>query len=111
MSGFIRRIALLLIVALSVNAGGWTFNGEAMADVLSEAQEAVALQADAGDLQGSADRAPCNHWCHAIGNFVGMTSDWLVTFLSIAPELFSVPSYPKISSQPDGLFRPPRTIS
>lgn len=111
MSRFLHRIVLLLIVTLVVNAGGWTFNRDAMADVMADAREAVVLQADAIDAQIPADKTPCNHWCHAVGHFVGMPTGWQVTFPSIAPELFSVLSYPKISSQPDGLFRPPRTIS
>lgn len=102
---------MLLIVTLAVNAGGWTFNREAMADVMFDAQEAVVLQADALNAQIPADTVPCNHWCHAIGHFVGMTSDWLVTFPSIAPELFFAPDTLKFFPQPDGLFRPPRTIS
>lgn len=102
---------MLLIVTLAVNAGGWTFNRDAMADVVFDPQEAVVLQADAINAQIPADTVPCNHWCHIIGHFVGMTSDWQVTFPFTAPELFSIPSSPKISSQLDGLFRPPRTIS
>lgn len=111
MQKYLRRIILFLIVTLAVNAGGWTFNRDAMADVMADAQEVVVLQADAINAQIPADKAPCNHWCHAVGHFVGMTSDWQVTFPFTALELFSTLSSPKISSQPDGLFRPPRTIS
>lgn len=107
----LRRITFFLIVTLVINAGGWTFNRDAMADVMHDAQEAVVLQGDAINAQFPADTVPCNHWCHIIGHFVGMPTDWQVTFPSIAPELYSVSSYPKISSQPDGLYRPPRTIS
>ena len=111
MQKYLRRIILFLIVTLTVNAGGWTFNRDAMADVMADDLNAVALQADVGAKQIPADKVPCTHWCHAIGHFIGMASDWRVTFPFTVPEFFSTPSSPKISSQPDGLYRPPRTIS
>lgn len=105
----LRRLIFFLIVTLLVNTGGWTFNGEAMADVLRDAQQTAADFAQPGHNSLPHDKAtPCNHWCHAIGHFVGLPSIWQVTPAPAGGERISIPSHQKITAQPDELFRPPR---
>ena len=106
----LRRLILFLIVTLLVNTGGWTFNGEAMADVLRDAQQTAAdfVQSDHGAPPGDKAATPCNHWCHAIGHFVGLPSIWQVTPAPVGRERISIPAHQKITAQSDELFRPPR---
>lgn len=105
----LRRLILFLIVTLLVNAGGWTFNREAMADVLRDAQQTAADFAQPGHGTLPHDKAtPCNHWCHAIGHFVGLPSIWQVAPAPASGERISIPAHQKITAQSDELFRPPR---
>lgn len=109
----LRRFILFLIVTLLANAGGWTFNGEAMADVLRDAEQMTTdfVQPDHGATPQDKAATPCNHWCHAIGHFVGLPSAWQVIFVPASGQKISIPSRQKISAQSDGLYRPPRFCS
>ena len=106
----LRRVIFFLIVTLLVNTGGWTFNGEAMADVLRDAQQTAAdfAQSDHGATPGDKEATPCNYWCYAIGHFVGLPSVWQVTLAPTGGEQISIPPHQKITAQSDELFRPPR---
>lgn len=103
-----------LLLTLVSNMVGWTFNKDAVADVWFNEQASVAA-ADSAPL--SAEHAvgdassphPCNHWCHAIGHFMGLPSqssfvipEYLGEY-SIQPQVALRPSFP------DNLFRPPRS--
>ncbi|MEW6590295.1 MAG: hypothetical protein AB1418_04590 [Pseudomonadota bacterium] len=116
MNTLARRIVYLLVITLAINFGGWTFNTEAVADMVLNDRQCMASGSDPSFTQsdsGKADSAqtPCNYWCHAVGNFMGLPRHWVpafpeatngqipYTFLVIAP------------SSPDGRFRPPRRSS
>ena len=114
----VRRLIYFLLVTLLINAGGWTFNREAVADVFFTAEETVSAGAvqpslQAAHYQGEPLKAmvPCNHWCHAVDHFVGIfslhptllteaTNDYFVFKRSIIPP-----------SLPEGRYRPPRLFS
>jgi hypothetical protein len=112
----IRRTINFLMITLVINAGGWTFNKEALADVWFDEQRSMALDIDhspaASDgVQTTSPESPCNHWCHAAGHFMGL----LNLRVPVMPEFaqgYSVQLSPIIqSSFPDGNFRPPRLLS
>jgi len=118
MPASIRRIVQLLVVTLVINAGGWTFNREAVADVLFAEQDTVSAGTGevipaSGHYHGEDlhTKVPCNHWCHAVGHFLGLFGQ--VPALSFEPAT----CYPaQISlfipvSTSEGRFRPPRLIS
>ncbi|HEX7970839.1 MAG TPA: hypothetical protein VF501_01265, partial [Thiobacillus sp.] len=112
-----RRFLYFLLVTLLINAGGWTFNREAVADALFAGHQSVPAEAAAqsvqtprhhGELPG---KAHCNHWCHAEGHLLGLfgqmpgVSSECVATLS--------PQISRFIPEPDfeGLFRPPRLLS
>src|SRR3989338_6634913 len=108
-----RRIVQFMLITLVINMGGWTFNKEAVADVWFDEQCSVVI----GDGHSSSEpeglkanvspQSPCNHWCHAVGHFMGL----LGQSASVAPEFtneFSVQQSPTIQfSSPDSPYRPP----
>jgi len=113
MRKFFRQITYFLMLTLMSNALGWTFNNEAVADVLFEAQInlSVATEQVSDEHQEEnavAHHGQCNHWCHAISHFMGL----------LGQSAFAVPEYfgeytaqlpiSVQSSSPDELFRPPR---
>lgn len=118
MPAAIRRIVQLLVVTLVINAGGWTFNREAVADVFFAEQETVA----AGTMQSSLQtghylgerldtKTPCNHWCHAVGHFLGLFGQ--VPALSLEPVADYSTQISRFIPEPssEGRFRPPRLIA
>lgn len=116
MSTAFRRIVHLLLVTLVINASGWTFNREAVADALLVAPQTTQTD-DAATVAQPAEGKPdikgvvCNHWCHAADHFVGIFS-LHPTLLMEATNAYSV-SKPSILSPalPEGLYRPPRLFS
>ena len=112
-----RRFLYFLLITLLVNAGGWTFNREAVADVLFGAQETAAAaewqHAPAtSHFPGEPIKAktPCNHWCHADGH-LGLFG--LALTLSSKPieSDFSPISRVMLEPVPEDFFRPPRFLS
>lgn len=115
----VRRVLYFLLVTLVINAGGWTFNREAVADALFGGQGTVpagmgqqpSVQADYGHGESLKAKAPCNHWCHEAGHFLGLfgqASTW-----SSKPVEGYFPQIFRFVPEPahEGLFRPPRLIS
>jgi len=111
-----RRIVQFMLITLVINMGGWTFNKDAVADVWFDEQRSLAVEAEHTsigheDPQTVSHQHPCNHWCHAVGHFMGL----LGQLASVTPEFsnkYSVQQFLAIQpSSPDGLFRPPRRIS
>ncbi|MCL5060503.1 MAG: hypothetical protein M1449_08355 [Candidatus Thermoplasmatota archaeon] len=111
-----RRIVQLLLVTLVINAGGWTFNREALAYVFLEAPQTAqaddaAIAAQPGEGKTGVKGVACNHWCHAVDHFVGFfslhptllteaTGAYFVCKRSVVPPAF-----------PEGRYRPPRLFS
>lgn len=116
MSAAFRRIVHLLLITLVVNASGWTFNREAVADALQVAPQTTqtddaATAAQPGEGQPDIKGVVCNHWCHAVDHFAGIfylqptlpteaCNAYSIRKRSIAPP-----------SLPEGLYRPPRLFS
>ncbi|MDA8127144.1 MAG: hypothetical protein M0Z73_00390 [Betaproteobacteria bacterium] len=113
-----RRLLVFLLVTLLINAGGWTFNREAVADAFFAGQQSSpaglvqpSLQAGHGQGESPKAKAACTHWCHEAGHFLGLFGQ--------APTLTSKPVEGYFSHlsrfipepAPEGLFRPPRLIS
>jgi hypothetical protein len=115
MRKFFRQTLYFLMLTLMSNAVGWTFNQDAVADVWFDEQRTLSTNVDhpAGqhdDVNASAPQHTCNHWCHAIGHFMGLTSQ----LAFVIPEYFGeytvqLPATVR-STSPDQLFRPPRAI-
>lgn len=117
MDSLIRRTIYFLMITLVINAGGWTFNKEAVADVWFDEQRNVAV--DVGHSPAESDvahavapeKSPCNHWCHAVSHFMGLLNHSTPLISEVAQvypvllALFIQPSFP------DGNFRPPRLLS
>ncbi len=114
-----RRLLYFLLVTLLINAGGWTFNRDAVADAFFAGQETVpagevvqpSLQAGHGHGESPKARAVCTHWCHEAGHFLGLfgqtpslSSKPVEGYSSHVPRFIPEPA-------PEGLFRPPRLIS
>jgi len=104
------------MITLVINAGGWTFNKEAVADVWFDEQRSLAV--DDGhpsigheDLKAVSAKSPCNHWCHAAVHLMGLLSQSTPVMPEFVNE-YSIqqPNVIQFSS-PDGLFRPPRLLS
>lgn len=114
----VRRILYVLLVTLLTNASGWTFNREAVADVFFAGQETASAGMEQLSLQASDDhgapanaKAPCNHWCHALGHFLGLFDQ--VPRLSLRPVADYFPQLSSLILKPTskGHFRPPRLLS
>ncbi|MGA9165381.1 MAG: hypothetical protein WBZ31_13070 [Thiobacillus sp.] len=116
MNRLIRRIVYLLVITLVINVGGWTFNKEAVADMWFDEQQSVASDRDQSLTKSDAAKVdlaqnPCNHWCHAIGHFMGLPSHWAPTFAEFTNGQIPYTSLVIGLSSPDSRFRPPRLIS
>ena len=112
----IRQSIYFLLITLVINAGGWTFNKEAVADVLFDEQYCQAVgddrsSAEPEDTKTVSSKIPCNHWCHSIGHFVGLHSQMASVTLEFASEYSSQQSPPIQFPSPDSRFRPPRFLS
>ncbi|MFZ5531208.1 MAG: hypothetical protein ACOY4U_09215, partial [Pseudomonadota bacterium] len=111
-----RRIVQFMLFTLVINMGGWTFNKDAVADVWFDEQRSLAVETEhtstgIEDSKAVSHQHTCNHWCHAVGHFMGLFSQ----SVSVTPEFsneYSTQQFPTIQfSSPEGLFRPPRLIS
>lgn len=113
MRKFLRQTVYFLLLTLVSNAVGWTFNQEAVADVLFEQQCVGVANADQiadqhDDSSTSAHQDTCNHWCHALGHFMGLIrqTDFVL------PELIDGTTHSLqttlLSYSFNDLFRPPR---
>lgn len=113
MNKLIRQAIYFLLITLVINAGGWTFNKEAVADVWFDEQRSLA--ADDGCASDKADATQtdspnilCNHWCHTIGHFVGLLTQMLHAMPESASEYSNQQSIAVQFYSPDGRYRPPR---
>lgn len=112
MNGIIHRTIYFLVFTLVVNAVGWTFNKEAVADVWFDQHcEAVGdnySSAEPKDHKTFSPKSQCNHWCYNIGNFIGPLTQWVHVLPEFANEYFPTQSFVVKLTFPDGHFRPPR---
>lgn len=111
-----RRIVQFMLITLVINMGGWTFNREAVADVLFDGQHSLAVDdghSSSGheDLKAVSPQSPCNHWCHAVGHFMGLLSQSAPVMPEFADECFIQQPLAIQFRSPDGRFRPPRQLS
>lgn len=113
MRKLLRQTVYFLMLTLMSNAVGWTFNQEAVADVLFEEQRILVVNADHladqhEDASAIAHQHTCNHWCHAVGHFMGLPSQTAF----VLPDLVDSPSLSLqttlLSYSSTDLFRPPR---
>lgn len=112
MNRFLRQIVYFLMLTLASNAFGWTFNKDAVTDVWFAEQSSLAV--DDGNFSSSheeinaSSEKPCDHWCHAVGHFIGLPSQPVVVMPEFADN-YSVQQSSPVQLLPlDGLFRPPR---
>lgn len=114
----VRRLLYFLLVTLLVNAGGWTFNRDAVADAffaeLESSPEGLiqpSLQAGHGQGETLKAKAACTHWCHEAGHFLGLFGQ--VPTLSSKPVEGYASHLSRSIPEPahEGLFRPPRLVS
>ena len=113
-----RRFLYFLLVTLLINAGGWTFNREAVADALFSGHVSAPAESAQPSLQtsryhgGPLGKADCNHWCHAEGHLLGLFGQMMP---SVSSESIASlpPQFSRFIPEPDfeGLFRPPRLLS
>lgn len=112
MNRFLRHIVYFLMLTLASNAFGWTFNKDAVADVWFSEQSSLAV--DDGNFSssheeiGASSEKPCNHWCHAVGHFIGLLSQSVIVMPELADNHSVQQSSPVQLLPLDGLFRPPR---
>ena len=115
----VRRLLYFLLVTLVINAGGWTFNREAVADAFFAEDEIASagmlqssLQAGHGHGESLKAKAPCNHGCHEAAHFLGLFNQAPASSSS-KPIAVYPPQASRFVPEPthEGLFRPPRLIS
>lgn len=119
MDRLILRTIYFLLITLVINAGGWTFNKDAVADVWFDEQlEQHSLVVNDNHSSDESEvfkpvysKIPCNHWCHSIGHFVGLHSQFAFAPPEFINEYSKQQPLPIHLSLPDGTFRPPRLLS
>lgn len=116
MTRIIRQTIYFLVITLEINAGGWTFNREAVADAFLEAPQTVqaddaATAAQPGEEKASVKGFACNHWCHAVGHFVGIFYLQPTLPMRVTGDYFVSKRFIALPSLPEGLYRPPRFFS
>jgi hypothetical protein len=117
MCRFIRQAVYFLMITLVINAGGWTFNKEAVTDVWFDEQRSLAVDDhhSSSKFQGiKADvspQSPCNHWCHAVGHFVGLLGQSISPLPEFVDEYSIQHPHTFQLLSPDARFRPPRLFS
>ena len=113
-----RRLLVFLLVTLLINAGGWTFNRDAVADAFFAGLESSpaglvqpSLQAGHGQGESPKAKVACIHWCHEAGHFLGLFGQ--VPALSSKPVEGYASHLSRFIPEPahEGLFRPPRLVS
>ena len=117
MSATARRIVQFMLLTLVINAG-WTFNKEAVADVWFDEQRSLAAAMDIDHSPTESDAAkvvspkiPCNHWCHAVGHFVGIFFLHPTLLTEAVGDYFIVYKQSPLPSLPESHYRPPRLLS
>lgn len=113
MNRFVRQIVYFLMLTLASNAFGWTFNKDAVADVWFAEQSSLAVDdgnfsSSHEEIKASSPEKPCNHWCHAVGHFMGLLSQPVIVMPEFADNYSIQQSAPIQLLSLDGLFRPPR---
>ncbi len=116
MGKLIRQTVFFLMITLMINAGGWTFNKEAVADVWFAEQRNLVIDdnhssAEPEDFKTVSPKSPCNHWCHAVGHFIGLLSQSAPVMTEFTNEFPIQQSLAVQFFPPDGRFRPPRLLS
>ena len=116
MNGIIHRTIYFLVFAFVINAGGWTFNKEAVADVWFGEQYCQAVDddhssAEPEDHKTVSSKNHCNHWCYNVVNFIGLLSQRTPVMPEFANEYSIQQSFAIHFYFPDGRFRPPRLLS
>lgn len=116
MPTFFRQTIYFLVITFVINAVGWTFNKEAVADVWFNGQHCPTevdahSSAKPQDLITGSYQIPCNHWCHTIGHFIGLLSPMEFMTLEFANTYALQLSSTIQFFAPDGRFRPPRILS
>ncbi|MDX8379165.1 MAG: hypothetical protein R8K48_03845 [Gallionella sp.] len=117
MGRLIRQAIYFIMITLVINAGGWTFNKEAVADVWFDDQRSLVVDEPHFSSERSRIKAelspkiPCNHWCHAILHCMGLISQSTTVMLEFVNDYAIRPSYTVHVTSSDGLFRPPRRLS
>lgn len=114
MKRFLRLAVYFLMLTLASNAVGWTFNKEAVSDVWFDEQRSSAVDDENLSTDHEASKAvspekPCDHWCHAIGHFMGFPSQSAFEISDCIDEHATQLTATFQPSSPDDLFRPPRT--
>jgi len=111
-----RLIIQFMLIALVINMGGWTFNKKAVTDVWFGEQRSLAVDNEHSltehkGLKVVSHQIPCNHWCHAVGHFMGLPGQLAFVTPKFTNE-FPIQQYATIQvSSPDGLYRPPRHLA
>lgn len=113
MNRFLRQTIYFLMLTLASNAFGWTFNKEAVADVWFDEQYSLAVDdgnssSNHEETKAVSPEKPCNHWCHAVGHFMGLLSQLVIVIPEFADNYSIQQSAPIQLLSLDGLFRPPR---
>jgi hypothetical protein len=101
------------MLTLASNAFGWTFNKDAVADVWFAEQSSLAVDdgnssSNHQEIKAISPEKPCNHWCHAVGHFIGLLSQPVIAMPEFADNHSIQQSAPVQFRSLDGLFRPPR---
>jgi hypothetical protein len=113
MNRYFRHIVYFLMLTLASNAFGWTFNKDAVDDVWFGEQPSLAaddgnVSSSLEEINASSPEKPCNHWCHAVGHFIGLVGQSVVVMPEFADNHSIQQSPPVQNLSLDGPFRPPR---
>lgn len=116
MGKLFRQTIYFLVITLVINAGGWTFNKEAVADVLFDEQHCQTVDddhssAEPEDHNTASSKRPCNHWCYNVGSFIVLLSQSAFVMPEFSNEYSIQQSFAIYFYFPDGRFRPPRLLS
>lgn len=116
MKSFLRQAVYFLMLTLASNAVGWTFNNEAVADVWFDELRSVEVDvehtsSDPEYVKAVSHESKCNHWCHAVGQLMGLLGKSIIVTPEFADNYFIQHSLPNQLLAPDSHFRPPRFTS
>ncbi|MHB1077347.1 hypothetical protein [Thiobacillus sp.] len=114
MSAAFRRIVQLLLVTLVINAGGWTFSREAVADAFlgqTTQTDDAATAAQPGEGKPDIKGVVCSHWCHAVDHFAGIFYLLPPLLMEASNAYFICKRLIAPPALPEGLYRPPRLFS
>ncbi len=116
MDTLIHQTIYFLVFTLVINAGGWTFNKEAVADVWFGEQHCQTVGNDHSsaapdDYKTVLSKSPCNHWCYNVANFIGLLGQSALVMPEFSNEYSIQQSFAIHFYFSDGRFRPPRLLS